>query len=235
MLALVLMLTASFKDDQLKLARVRAAQKNVEQTLRDRFAEKQLAYPPRAIFLRVFKQEKTFEVWVQKEASWVLLHSYPICASSGQLGPKLQEGDGQVPEGVYTIDHFNPSSNYHLALRVAYPNAADRIRTAALAKAQNIKMPAMGGDIYVHGNCVTIGCMPLTDPLIEEVYWLAVLAKDAGQRAIPIHIFPMRLDDGASLTHDVWKQLQPIYAAFESTHTLPVVTIDKAGAYVLGK
>lgn len=218
---LLLSLVTSFKDDQLKFARVREAQKHVEAALRKRFEERGLAYPPREILLRAFKQDKQLEVWVKKDAAFVLLHSYAICASSGELGPKLQQGDGQVPEGLYTIDHFNPTSTYHLSLRVSYPNAADRARSTA---------KDLGGDIYVHGSCVTIGCMPLTDPMIEEVYWLAVLARDAGQRAIPIHIFPTRLT--GEQTQPLWQQLKPFYEHFERTRTILPFVIDKRGAYV---
>lgn len=218
---LLLALVSGFKDDQLKFTRVREARKNVEAILQKRFEEKGLAYPPKEIFIRAFKKDKQLEVWVKKSGRFELLHTYVICASSGELGPKLQQGDGQVPEGLYTIDHFNPTSSYHLSLRVAYPNAADRARSTA---------KDLGGDIYVHGNCVTIGCMPLTDPFIEEVYWLAVLAKDAGQRAIPIHIFPTRLSEPQE--QPLWKQLQPFYLHFEKEHTLLPFTIDKSGAYV---
>ncbi|MCC6806419.1 MAG: L,D-transpeptidase family protein [Deltaproteobacteria bacterium] len=248
-IALLLLLIASpaqagsFKDEQMKIARVRGAQKNVDQKLRDRFKERGLSYPPAAIFLRVFKRDKALEVWVRKDGAYALYESYPICASSGDLGPKYEQGDGQVPEGLYTIDHFNPTSNYHLSLRVAYPNAADVARTAARAKAAGEKAPQMGGDIYIHGSCVTIGCMPLTDPLAEEVYWLALLAKDQGQKQIPIHIFPTKLTDAGlsdlgtrrapEATMALWKQLQPFYAAFEATHKLPAFRIDKSGAYVL--
>lgn len=238
-----LLFLLGFKDDQLKIPRVRSAQQNVEQKLKDAFKEQALEYPPKQIFLRAFKRDKALEVWVQKGSAYVLFKSYPICASSGDLGPKFEMGDGQVPEGVYTIDHFNPSSNYHLSLRVAYPNAADKARTAARAKDKKEAVPQMGGDIYIHGSCVTIGCMPLTDPLAEEVYWLAVVAKDAGQKAIPIHIFPTKLTDAGlfdlgtrradDYTMALWKQLQPVYAAFEQSHTLPVVSIDKSGAYVV--
>lgn len=233
-LALMLMVT-TFKDDQLKMERVRGAQKHTDASLRERFAKQGLDYPPKQIFLRAFKRDKQLEVWVPGKGSLALFHTYDICASSGDLGPKWESGDGQVPEGVYTIDHFNPTSNYHLSLRVSYPNAADRARTAARAKAANEKTPNMGGDIYVHGNCVTIGCMPLTDAKIEEVYWLAVQVGSP----IAVHIFPTRLTEEGmkdlqtrrvpEATMALWRQLQVIYARFETTHVVPRVRVDGNG------
>ncbi len=230
-----LLTLAPFKEEQLKHERVRAAQKNTDAALRERFAEQGLDYPPRQLFLRAFKRDKQLEVWVPHNGKLKRFHTYDICASSGDLGPKWESGDGQVPEGVYTIDHFNPASNYHLSLRVSYPNAADRARTAARAKAANAKVPSMGGDIYVHGSCVTIGCMPLTDPKIEEVYWLAVQAGSP----IPVHIFPTRLTDDAmrdqetrrapEATLTLWKQLKPIYEHFETTQLVPKVRVDANG------
>ena len=233
---LALMLTmATFKDDQLKVPRVRAAQKNTDAALRERFAKEGLVYPPDRIFLRAFKKDKQLEVWVPKGDKLALFHTYEICASSGDLGPKWETGDGQVPEGVYTIDHFNPASSYHLSLRVSYPNAADKGRTAARAKAAGEKVPSMGGDIYVHGSCVTIGCLPLTDRKIEEVYWLAVQAG----APIGVHIFPTRMTDGGmeelgklgapAATVRLWEQLRRIYGRFEETRVVPKVRVDASG------
>jgi murein L,D-transpeptidase YafK len=91
-----------------------------------------------------------------------------------------------VPEGFYELDWFNPQSNFYLSLHVSYPNESDRI----LGSRTN-----PGGDIFLHGNCVTIGCLPITDDGIKEVYWLAVLAHTAGQTRLPIEIFPARLTD----------------------------------------
>ena len=101
------------------------------------------------------------EVWI-KEASkdyYVLLNTYDFCTTSGTLGPKRKEGDLQIPEGIYTINHFNPQSNFYLSLGINYPNASDKILSDPVHP---------GGDIYLHGNCVTIGCIPLTDDKIKE-------------------------------------------------------------------
>jgi murein L,D-transpeptidase YafK len=134
------------------------------------------------------QQEARLELWALDNTgdSYTLVHTYAICATSGVLGPKRKFGDVQVPEGFYELDWFNPQSNFFLSLHISYPNSADRI----LGSHAN-----PGGDIFLHGNCVTIGCMPITDEGIKEVYWLAVEVHAAGQRHIPIEIFPRELTE----------------------------------------
>jgi murein L,D-transpeptidase YafK len=158
-------------------------------------------------------------------APLALIKRYPICAASGGLGPKRKEGDLQVPEGFYELGRFNPRSSYHLSLEITYPNASDRLLS-------DPKSP--GGLIYLHGNCVSIGCIAIEDGPIEEVY---LLALEARTRRIPIHIFPFRFD-GAALglgpNAAFWKQLQPAYTAFEVNQRPPIAKVDaKTGAYVV--
>ncbi|HEX8659006.1 MAG TPA: L,D-transpeptidase family protein, partial [Hymenobacter sp.] len=113
------------------------------------------------IFLRVIKTRQELEVWARNQGDncFELLRSYPLAATSGRLGPKRRANDYQVPEGFYEIDRFNPQSHYHLSLGLNYPNADDR----ALGE------PNPGGDIFIHGGEVTVGCLPITDIGIEEV------------------------------------------------------------------
>jgi murein L,D-transpeptidase YafK len=226
---------ATFLDAQLQFPRVRAAKAHSDRALATVFAEHKLVYPPREIFIRVFKREKTLEVWAKKGDAFSLAKSYRICASSGGLGPKVQSGDGQVPEGVYTLSVFNPTSAYHLSLKVDYPNAADRARSSAIF-GHTASGAELGGDIFIHGDCVTIGCLPLTDEKIEEVYWLAVLAKTAGQASIPVHVFPARLDDSTLVglltlekeehVRTLWRDLARVFASFERDHRVPFVRIN---------
>gem|GEM_PF-5218353 len=176
--------------------RVAAARKEKGAAVRDLFAAKKLAYPPRTLFLRAFKDERTLEIWAAddpaKPMQWI--KSYRIAAMSGDLGPKRREGDRQAPEGFYRIqapegfyriDRFNPKSSYHLSLGLNYPNASDRILS---------DRDRPGSDIFIHGAEVSIGCLAMTDPMIQEIYVMAWDARQAGLKAIPVHIFPTRLD-----------------------------------------
>ena len=127
-------------------------------------------YPPKRIYLLAFKRERILEVWgANARGPYARLTTFPILAASGQLGPKRREGDRQVPEGFYRITHLNPLSQYHLSLRVNYPNAED-IANATVPRNQ------LGGDIYVHGKNVSIGCIALGDSAIEKVFCLTALA-----------------------------------------------------------
>jgi len=130
-----------------------------------------LAYPPRRLTLVGLKQERTLEVWAEGTAGWHLLRSYPVLAASGGPGPKRREGDRQVPEGVYRLTGFNPNSSYHLSVRVDYPNADDRAAAAVEGRSQ------LGGDIFIHGRAVSIGCLAIGDDAIEELY---VMLADVG-------------------------------------------------------
>jgi murein L,D-transpeptidase YafK len=133
-----------------------------------------------------YKTEKQLDVYAKnkKDTIYRQIANYAICASSGRLGPKRKEGDGQVPEGFYYIDRFNPSSNFYLSLGINYPNQSD-IRKS--------KATRLGGDIFIHGSCVTIGCLPMTDDKIKEIYLYALHARNNGQKNIPVYIFPFAL------------------------------------------
>ncbi len=184
------------------------------------------------IYLRALKKDAIVEVWIKSkgETKYQLFKTYNICASSGSLGPKRKEGDGQVPEGFYQIDLFNPNSNYYLSMRINYPNNSDVI----LKEGTNA-----GGAIMMHGDCVTIGCLPMTNDKIKELY---VLCLEAKNRNTPVYIdiFPTKLTD-ANLKMlesnypkskvDFWNTLKPAYDYFEEHHSLPKVIIDKKGKY----
>lgn len=224
----------SFKAEQMKFDRVRAAIAEKEPAIKRLFAQKRLSYPPKQIFIRVFKREQAVELWVSEADpdTFELLKEYKVCASSGTVGPKREQGDDQVPEGFYRIDRFNPLSNFHLSLGVNYPNQADKIL--------GVK-GRLGGDIFIHGNCVTIGCVPITDESIKELYVIAVEARSAGQTSIPIHIFPAKLHEkglkrlerefGNPKLLEFWMSLKPGYDFFEKNRRLPIITIDRQGRY----
>lgn len=186
------------------------------------------------VFLRAFKREAEMELWLQRQdgsadAEWVLLKRYPVCAWSGNLGPKLAEGDGQTPEGVYqvTAGQLNPASRFHLSFNLGFPNAYDRAHGRT------------GSWLMVHGSCVSIGCYAMTDQGIEEIYSLVASALQAGQGSVPVHLFPFRLDAQALLAerdspwHDFWaSQLAPIHRAFEVNRVPPAVCV-RDGRYQL--
>ncbi len=210
----------------------------VEDSLRKELKEKGFQWPLKYMYVRAFKHEKQLEVWLKNDwdEKFELFKVYKVCATSGTYGPKRKEGDKQIPEGFYYINEFKPNSNYHLALGLNYPNASDAILS-------DHNKP--GGDIYIHGNCVTIGCLPLTDSLIEQVYYLASVVKDQGQDFIPVHIYPVRYDNQKGMETLVTKtknkqevqqfaqQIKDAYEYFEDTHQLPTVLIAKNGSYVV--
>lgn len=129
-----------------------------------------IAWPPSRFKLLAFKEEKRLEVWAaNRKGAWAHLVTYPILAASGRTGPKRREGDLQVPEGFYDLPILNPNSRFHLSIRVDYPNAED-VAHAAVPRGK------MGGDIYIHGSDVSIGCIALGDDAISELFTLAALA-----------------------------------------------------------
>lgn len=227
---------ASFVDFQRSLPRPQIAMQKKLDTLQRQFAARGLQWPAKYMYIRSFKYDGQLEVWVSnsRKEPFKLFKTYRVCALAGSLGPKRVQGDYQVPEGFYYINEFNPNSNYYLSLGLNYPNASDKILSDPVKP---------GGDIYIHGSCVTVGCIPVTDPLIEELYILAAHSKGAGQDYIPVHIFPIRYDNKRSveflntLTKNDTKlkafadKLEAAFDHFEVTRQLPVIMTDPFGEY----
>jgi murein L,D-transpeptidase YafK len=180
------------------------------------------------IFIRIFKLTDTLEVWMNKGKGFELFKSYRVCNYSGFLGPKVNEGDGQAPEGFYSVSagQMNPQSSYHLAFDVGYPNEFDaaRYRTGSL--------------IMVHGDCRSSGCFAMTDGRIEEIYLLAHEALRQGQERFAVHIFPFALTQrnlkkfAASPWIRFWHTLEPGYTAFEQSRLVPEMSV-RNGEYVM--
>ncbi|GAB3302350.1 hypothetical protein GCM10027511_16170 [Hymenobacter humi] len=220
---------AAFWQQQLNFPRVRVALAGTGPAVAELLRTHNLDPNRLEIMVRVIKTNRELEVWARNQgaSSFELLQAYPLAATSGRLGPKRRVGDKQVPEGFYQIDRFNPKSEYHLSLGLNYPNAAD----LALGE------PDPGGDIFIHGGEVTIGCLPITDIGIEEVYLIAVAARAAGQTLIPVHIFPFPLTESelarrtASPNYAFWRGLLPGYAYFEKHHE----AMESAQLAVVGK
>lgn len=227
----------NFVEYQKSFPRVTDIMKRKEDTLMKQFAEKGLTWPAKYIYIRSFKYDSELELWIKnrKEDKYRLFKTYKICALAGTLGPKRMAGDYQVPEGFYYINEFNPKSQYHFALGLNYPNASDRMLS-------DLSQP--GGDIYIHGSCVTTGCIPITDDQIEELYLLAMHAKDMGNDFIPVHIFPINFKHTKSVAYlDKYlqtysenagfeKNMKNAFNYFERFHQVPVVLVNEKGEYV---
>jgi murein L,D-transpeptidase YafK len=185
-----------------------------------RLAEKGLAKGA-PVFVRIFKREHELELWMQKDGGFVLFATYPVCRFSGALGPKLQTGDRQAPEGFYTVGRgqLNPNSRWRRAFNVGFPNAFDRAHGRT------------GADIMVHGGCSSIGCYAMTNQVIEEIWDLTVAALDGGQKRFAVHVFPFRMTDerlalhGASPWIEFWGDLKRGYDLFEQTRVPPRVSV----------
>jgi murein L,D-transpeptidase YafK len=231
---------SAFALEQLRHERVREARLVARHNIKRLFHERGISYPAAEIFMRVFKRERSLELWVRAGGAerFELLKTYAICAMSGELGPKRRQGDNQTPEGFYQISWFNPRSEYHLSLYLDYPNVRDRATAAEGVR--------LGGDIYIHGGCISEGCLAITDDGIRELYWVSVEARSAGQTRIPVHVFPARLGDGdLELLRRVfgtrpdlvrfWETLKPGYDFFEEYRRLPAVGVsDRGEYYVMG-
>jgi hypothetical protein len=156
------------------------------------FQRAEVPYPPARVTLVGLKAERQLEVYAADSTNAVrFIRSYPILAASGLPGPKLRQGDQQVPEGIYPIESLNPNSRFHLALRVGYPNASDR------AQADKEGRTNLGGDIMIHGSSVSIGCLAMGDQAAEDLF---VLAADTGLPHITVILSPVDFRRKASVS-----------------------------------
>jgi murein L,D-transpeptidase YafK len=174
------------------------------------------------ILVRIFKEESELEVWKEnKTGRFALLHTYPICRWSGELGPKIQTGDHQAPEGFYSITPglMNPNSNYYLAINTGFPNTYDRANGRS------------GSFLMIHGDCLSVGCYAMTDEQIAEIYALAREAFFGGQEAFQIQAYPFRMTPLNMARHRssphlaFWKMLKQGHDHFEVTHLAPKVDV----------
>jgi ABC-type multidrug transport system ATPase subunit len=166
LLIIIPILTGTYKSDfvseQKRHPRVHEAIKKKEPIIRQKLYNYYIGLDELNVMMVAYKSEKRLDVFVKKqiETRYRLFQSYPICDISGNLGPKRKRGDLQTPEGFYYIDAFNPSSSYHLSFRINYPNLSDKRKSNS---------QDLGGDIFIHGSCATIGCLPMTDNIMEEI------------------------------------------------------------------
>ena len=173
------------------------------------------------VFIRVFKAEMTLEFWMKRGDGFVLFASYPICYWSGRLGPKLQTGDRQAPEGFYTVSkgQLNPNSRWHRSFDLGFPNLFDRAQGRS------------GAYLMVHGGCSSVGCYAMTNGVVAELWTLLTAALDAGQERFAVHVFPFRPTEARLRAYQdhqsaaFWRDLKPGYDLFEASRVPPEISV----------
>lgn len=224
-----------FLTEQRKFEKVRTAFKEKQVSVDKKLKENQISLNNLNLMLVAYKENDLLEIYAKtkQETSYKKVFLYNICSRSGQPGPKRKQGDGQVPEGFYHIDRFNPTSNFYLSLGLNYPNLSDKRKS---------KYTDLGGDIFIHGSCVTIGCLPMTDDHIKEIYLLAIYAKNNGQSKIPVYIFPFKMTDQNMTAYKTkyknnnelisfWDNLKIGYDRFTKEYKELKINVAKNGDY----
>jgi murein L,D-transpeptidase YafK len=210
---------AGCNSDEISLANNAKANKPIPERLISEMQQKDMD-PQSPMLVRLFKQEAELEVWKQdRSGQFALLKTYPICRWSGDLGPKVREGDRQAPEGFYNITpgQMNPQSAYYLSFNMGYPNAFDK----ALGRT--------GSQLMVHGDCSSRGCYAMTDEQISEIYTLGRESFFGGQRAFQVQAYPFRMTPVNMAKHrnnpnmPFWKMIKEGYDHFEVTRQEPKV------------
>lgn len=226
-----LMAQPSFLKQQLKYPKVATSYKEKWTTISKNIKALGVDSANYKVLLRVFKQERVVEVWLKSKAADKYVHygNFDICRASGNVGPKRTEGDLQVPEGYYTVNFFNAFSDYYLGMQINYPNESDKI----------LGRKPYGGQIMIHGNCVTIGCIPITDEKIKELYLICLFSKGANNE-VQVASYPFKLNESnmesaqKSFTKDLtgfWTNLKEGYDLFEKNKKMPFVGVAKNGLY----
>lgn len=226
----------SFKKEQLSNGRVKKAYKANLKKLKKLLAKKEIIANKIDLYLIAYKKEQILELWAKEQVTkkYKFIKSYPICKSSGVMGPKRKEGDKQTPEGFYKIIKFNPLSKYEFSLQINYPNRSDNI----LGDTTNI-----GGDIFIQGGCKSVGGIPIQNTNIKELYVLAVEAKASSVNSnIPITIYPTKMTENnfKKLKEEykeqkeiikLWTSLKKGYDFFQKCKELPNIAFQPDGVY----
>lgn len=229
-------LNDGFLAEQKRFARVKSAFLEKGRIVDEMLIENGLRSDDLQILFVTFKAEQQLDVYAKSvsDSYYIRIHSYSICQSSVRLGPKQRQGDMLIPEGFYYISKFNPTSNFHLSLGINYPNLSDRRRSST---------QDLGGDIYIHGSCVSAGCIPMTDDAIKEIYLFALHAKNCDQQNIPVYIFPFKMTDQNNLQYSqhynnnpelikFWTNLKEGFDKFEANKKELKVFVDDDGNYL---
>lgn len=221
-LCLPAVLAVAGVDDVRETPRSRAVVEAHTADLSDALAEEGLRLGA-PVYLRLTKEPAVLTAYVaDADGVYESFRSWPVCAYSGKLGPKLAEGDMQAPEGFYSVapGQMNAASDYHLAFNLGFPNAYDRAQGRT------------GSYLMVHGDCVSIGCYAMTNEAIEEIWTLMQASMEEGQRSVPVHIFPFPMTAANLQRHAgdpnaaFWRSLAPAWEAFETTGHVPAVRVS---------
>ena len=165
----------------------------MEPHLKTVFSKAGIAYPPRDIALLAFKKERHIQLWAKNSnQTWRHVQTYPLTASSGRLGPKLKERDKQIPEGIYRLTAFNPFSAMHLSIMINYPNNWDRLQASKEGRSK------LGGNIFLHGKSLSVGCLAVGDKAIDELF---LLTRRVGLNHVQLIIAPNDLRKGTPATN----------------------------------
>ncbi|OGT48870.1 MAG: hypothetical protein A3F17_08010 [Gammaproteobacteria bacterium RIFCSPHIGHO2_12_FULL_41_15] len=178
-------------------SRIGYYRERVQQQLQPEFVRAGLSYPSQQIALLVFKNDKRLELWGKDDGAWRHVKNFKILAASGHAGPKLRNHDLQVPEGIYSIVDLNPNSHFHLSMQINYPNFYD------LQHAEQDRRMNLGGDIFIHGSDLSIGCIAIGDESIDQLFVLSYLV---GIKNVEVIIAPNDL-----------RQQKPIYVKSDPT------------------
>ncbi len=191
-----------------------------EPRLKSYFSKAKVAYPPRDIALLAFKKEQRIQLWAKNEGGWRYIHTYPLTAFSGRLGPKLKESDGQIPEGIYRLTTFNPFSSFHLSMMINYPNNFDRLQASKDGRQK------LGGNIFLHGKSLSVGCLAVGDTGIDQLF---LLAHRVGLNHVQMIIAPNDLRQAKPATNgfaqprwlpELYKQIGTALKQFPVTNTV---------------
>lgn len=224
----------AYKTAQLKHQKVKEAYDTKWESLKMELQASNINSSDFDIYIRVFKADKLAEVWMRTkgEVKYRLFKSYDICANSGELGPKRSDDDNQVPEGFYKIETLNPKSNYHLSMKINYPNSSDLI----LKKGLN-----PGSAVMLNGDCAAIDGLSMSNDKIAELYLLCLEARSRN-KPVNIDIYPVKFSaENMKMLEEnypksqlsFWKDLKRVYDYFEENKWLPSIFVNRKGHYVL--
>ena len=223
------------REKNLTYTRVREAYHAKEKAIAKTLASNGISRDSLRIYLRAFKTEKVVELWAKNsgDSVFVPVREFPICELSGTVGPKRRSRDLQVPEGFYYLSDMNPYSKYYLSLKINYPNSSDSVRGVR---------GHLGNLIYIHGSCISSGCLAMTDDRIKELFVYCVEAYNSGQEKIGITIYPSRLEDAVYTglisrygkdrdKVSLWGDLKKSYDQFNQKRTPPEVRFLPDGTH----